>query len=92
MTAGPIPSRSRISRAGCATAGSVSIPAIATRIFWPDRPYQADIDILIAGCGTNQAAVFAYNNRAAQVVAIDVSQSAIDHEQYLQGQVLAEEP
>ena len=27
--------------------------------------------------------MFAYNNRAAQVVAIDVSQSAIDHEQYL---------
>lgn len=58
-------------------------PSHNHRIFWPDRPYQADIDILIAGCGTNQAAVFAYNNRAAQVVAIDVSQSALDHEQFL---------
>ncbi len=58
-------------------------PSHNHRIFWPDRPYQADIDILIAGCGTNQAAVFAYNNRAARVVGIDVSQTALDHEQYL---------
>jgi SAM-dependent methyltransferase len=58
-------------------------PSHAHRILWPDKPYQPDIDILIAGCGTNQAAVFAYTNRAAKVVAIDVSQSSLDHERYL---------
>lgn len=58
-------------------------PSHAHRILWPDRPYQPDVDILIAGCGTNQAAVFAYTNRAAKVVAVDVSQASLDHERYL---------
>ena len=38
---------------------------------------------MIAGCGTNQAAQFAYTNPAAKVVAIDISQTSLDHEQYL---------
>ncbi len=44
----------------------------------PARP-----DILIAGCGTNQAAVFAFTNPNAKVVAVDVSQPSLDHHQYL---------
>ena len=58
-------------------------PSHAHRILWPDRPYQPDMDILIAGCGTNQAAVFAYTNRAAKVVAVDVSQPSLDHTRFL---------
>ncbi|CAM8630880.1 AdoMet_MTases domain containing protein [Acidimicrobiia bacterium] len=58
-------------------------PRIASRMFWPDRDYVSDLDILIAGCGTNQAAVFAYANPDAKVVAIDVSQSSLDHHLYL---------
>src|SRR4051794_8939399 len=58
-------------------------PSHAHRIFWPDREYKPDMDILIAGCGTNQAAVFAFNNPAAKVVAVDISQSSLDHQQYL---------
>ena len=58
-------------------------PARAHRILWPNREYKPDLDILIAGCGTNQAAVFAFTNRAAKVVAVDISQSALDHQQYL---------
>jgi SAM-dependent methyltransferase len=58
-------------------------PSHAHRVLWPDRPYQPDMDILIAGCGTNQAAVFAYNNRGSKVVAIDVSQPSLDHNRYL---------
>ena len=58
-------------------------PSHAHRILWPDRPYQPDMDILIAGCGTNQAAVFAYTNRAAKVVAVHVSQPSLDHTRYL---------
>jgi SAM-dependent methyltransferase len=53
------------------------------RILWPDREYKPDLDILIAGCGTNQAAVFAFKNRAAKVVGVDVSQPSLDHQQYL---------
>ena len=58
-------------------------PSHAHRILWPDRPYQPDLDILIAGCGTNQAAVFAYTNRGAKVVAVDISQPSLDHNRYL---------
>jgi len=58
-------------------------PSHAHRIFWPDREYKPDLDILIAGCGTNQAAVFAFTNPDAKVVAVDISQPSLDHQQYL---------
>ena len=58
-------------------------PFWAHRVLWPNREYRPDLDILIAGCGTFQAALIAFMNRAAKVVAIDVSRSALNHEQYL---------
>jgi SAM-dependent methyltransferase len=58
-------------------------PSHAHRILWPDREYKPDLDILIAGCGTNQAAVFAATNPDATVVAIDISQPSLNHQQYL---------
>ena len=58
-------------------------PSHAHRMFWPDQEYKAELDILIAGCGTNQAAVFAYSNPRAKVVAIDVSEPSLNHHRYL---------
>lgn len=58
-------------------------PVHAHRVLWPDRAYKPNLDILIAGCGTNQAAVFAFTNPDANVVAVDVSQPSLDHQQYL---------
>lgn len=58
-------------------------PSHAHRMFWPDRDYRPHLDILIAGCGTNQAAVFAYTNPGATVVAIDVSGASLDHQRFL---------
>ncbi len=58
-------------------------PSHAYRVLWPDREYRHDLDILIAGCGTNQAAVFAFNNPDAKVLAVDVSQPSLDHQEYL---------
>ncbi|MGB0969935.1 MAG: class I SAM-dependent methyltransferase [Mycobacterium sp.] len=58
-------------------------PIHAHRILWPNRDYQPDLDILIAGCGTNQAAVFAYTNPAAKVIAVDISEASLDHQRYL---------
>ena len=55
----------------------------AHRVYWPDREYPAGLDILVAGCGANQAAYFAFKNPSAKVVAIDVSQPSLDHLQYL---------
>jgi SAM-dependent methyltransferase len=58
-------------------------PSHAHRVLWPDRAYRPGLDILIAGCGTNQAAVFAFANPLAKVVAVDVSQPSLDHLQHL---------
>ena len=58
-------------------------PSHSHRIFWPDRADRTDLDILIAGCGTNQAAVVAYTNPNAKIVAVDVSQPSLDHHRYL---------
>jgi len=58
-------------------------PVHAHRVLWPDREYKPDLDILIAGCGTNQAAFIAFTNPGARVVGVDVSQSSLDHQQYL---------
>jgi SAM-dependent methyltransferase len=53
-------------------------------VLWPDRAYKPDLDILIAGCSTNQTAMFAYANPHAKVLAVDVSQPSLDHERFLQ--------
>jgi SAM-dependent methyltransferase len=58
-------------------------PVHAHSLLWPDRAYKPDLDILIAGSDANQAAVFALTNRAAKVVAVDVSQSSLENLEYL---------
>ena len=61
-------------------------PSHAHRVLWPDRPYRPDLDILVAGCGTNQAAVLALNNPQARVVAIDVSGPSLENHRRLRDQ------
>lgn len=46
-------------------------------LFWPDRPYKEDPSILIAGCGTSQAAKHALRWPKAQVTGIDTSTTSI---------------
>jgi SAM-dependent methyltransferase len=46
-------------------------------LFWPNRPYREDQSILIAGCGTSQAAKHALRWPAAQVIGIDCSAQSI---------------
>jgi SAM-dependent methyltransferase len=46
-------------------------------LFWPDEPYRDDRSILVAGCGTNQAAHYAVRWPRAQVVGIDLSAKSI---------------
>lgn len=58
-------------------------PSHSHRIFWPNRGYQPEMDILVAGCGTNQAPTLAYTNPQARVVGIDISQESLDHGRYL---------
>lgn len=58
-------------------------PSHASPILWPDRGHKPEMDILIAGCGTSQAAVFAFTNPDAKVVGVDISQASLDHQRFL---------
>jgi SAM-dependent methyltransferase len=51
--------------------------------YWPDQQQREDLDILIAGCGSNAAARYAFNHPKARVVGIDLSSASLSHEKYL---------
>ena len=44
-------------------------------LFWPGEPYRDDRSILVAGCGTSQAAKYALAWPRATITGIDVSPS-----------------
>jgi SAM-dependent methyltransferase len=46
-------------------------------LFWPARSYKEDLSILIAGCGTSQAAKHALRWPAAQITGIDFSATSV---------------
>jgi SAM-dependent methyltransferase len=46
-------------------------------LLWPGRPYKEDFSVLIAGCGTSQAAKHALRWPAAQVTGIDISTTSV---------------
>ena len=55
-------------------------------LHWPDKPYRDNLNILVAGCGTSQAAKHALRQPAAHVVGIDVSSTSIEHTETLKRQ------
>jgi SAM-dependent methyltransferase len=48
-----------------------------SHLFWPSQAYRDDRRILVAGCGTSQAARYALRWPQAQVVGIDVSNNSL---------------
>ena len=52
-------------------------------LFWPDQPYRDDRNILVAGCGTSQAARYALRWPRAKVTGIDVSATSIEQTELL---------
>jgi SAM-dependent methyltransferase len=46
-------------------------------LFWPHHPYKEDQSILVAGCGTSQAAKHALRWPEAHVTGIDVSETSV---------------
>jgi len=46
-------------------------------LFWPAKPYREDYTILVAGCGTSQAAKHALRWPEAQVTGIDFSATSV---------------
>src|SRR5690348_14414701 len=59
-------------------------PALYAPVLWPRGRPQRPLRILVAGCGTVQAACIAYTNRKDDVVAFDVSEASLAHERLLQ--------
>ena len=52
-------------------------------LYWPAERFRRELDILVAGCGTWQAAKYALCRPGARVVGIDVSATSIEHTQNL---------
>ena len=48
-------------------------------LMFPDREHRDDLDVLVAGCGTWQAAKYAISYPTARVVGIDVSPTSLEH-------------
>ena len=46
-------------------------------LFWPARPFREDFSILVAGCGTSQAAKHALRWPAAKITGIDFSATSV---------------
>ena len=53
-------------------------------LLWPAEKPRANREILIAGCGTSQAAAYALREPDARVTAIDVSETSLRHTRDLQ--------
>ncbi|MCA9537232.1 MAG: class I SAM-dependent methyltransferase, partial [Myxococcales bacterium] len=52
-------------------------PAVYAPLYWPDRAPPAGLEVLIAGCGTAEAAALAARNPTARVLGVDISGPAI---------------
>jgi len=55
-------------------------------LFWPAEPYREDLQILVAGCGTSQAARYALRYPSTRVIGIDFSATSIHHSEELKRQ------
>src|SRR6476659_4675752 len=62
----------------------VGDPSIYGPVLWPRGRPQRRLKILVAGCGTLQAAYAAYMSPGDEVVGIDLSEASLAHERYLQ--------
>ena len=69
---------------GIAGAGRMQTGGRADfHLYWPDRAYRADLTVLVAGCGTSQAAKHALRQPASHVVGIDFSAESVRHTEAL---------
>jgi SAM-dependent methyltransferase len=53
-------------------------------LIWPTEQFREDLQILIAGCGTSQAARYALREPKARITAIDISDTSLRHTRDLQ--------
>jgi SAM-dependent methyltransferase len=57
---------------------------VAYHLLWPTEQYRNDLEVLVAGCGTSQAAKHAMREPASRVTGIDVSEASLQHTRKLQ--------
>lgn len=55
-------------------------------LFWPAKPYREKLQILVAGCGTSQAARYAVRYPSAQIFGVDISTTSIQETEKLKRQ------
>ncbi len=58
-------------------------PAMFSALIWPGGRPRADLRILVAGCGTSEAALIARNNPSCSVLGIDLSETSLSHSRSL---------
>ena len=59
-------------------------PNFSWHILWPEKKNERkSINILIAGCGSDQAAIIAKCNPIHNIIGIDISAKSIEHQNYL---------
>ena len=64
----------------------LSDPSLFRRKLWPRAVEPLRLKILVAGCGSTQAAALAHHNRDHQIVGVDISQASLDHSEHLKRQ------
>ena len=61
-----------------------SDPNFSWHLLWPEKPYSVKkLNVLVAGCGSDQASVLARCNPKHNFVGIDLSQQSINHQNKL---------
>ena len=58
-------------------------PGLYSALYWPEGRPRSSLEVLVAGCGTMQAAVLAFNNPECKFTGIDFSQTSLAHEERL---------
>jgi len=62
---------------------SIGDPRDCGDLYWPASGYREGMNILVAGCGANQAARFALQHPTATITGIDLSEASLAHEEKL---------
>ena len=75
----PLPIHDMAERLKSGTHKEASGMDLVWNKLFPEKVYSDQLDVLIAGCGTNQAVYHALKFPSSNYYAIDVSQTSIDH-------------
>jgi SAM-dependent methyltransferase len=59
-------------------------PSLSSALLWPEGRPRKDLRVLVAGCGTVQAAWFAYTNPECSITGVDLSEASLAHQRFLQ--------